>query len=81
MNTERQIPTLSALAMAAMYQRLDVPAVQVAQEYLGLSESEAKRRATTGALPWPVWRAGGQKSPWLIRVEDLAAWRDRECGS
>jgi Pyocin activator protein PrtN len=45
---------------------------RVAPKYFGLSFSEAKRRAVSDLLPCRVFRLGGQKSPWLVSVGDLA---------
>jgi len=38
----------------------------------GLTPDEAAKRAARAALPVPAYRAGSQKSPWLVDVEDLA---------
>lgn len=56
----------------------DIPLELVAERYLGLDERTAKMRAARGELPFPSFRAGSQKAPWLVRVTDLAEWLDRE---
>jgi hypothetical protein len=38
----------------------------------GLDPAEARRRASRGALPVLAVRLSGQKSPWIVRAEDLA---------
>lgn len=38
----------------------------------GLEPAEAARRAARCGLPVPAYRAGSQKSPWLIDVVTLA---------
>lgn len=44
---------------------------------LGLDPAEAKRRAARGQLPLPAVRLSGQKSPWIVRAEDLARHVDQ----
>jgi hypothetical protein len=44
---------------------------------LGLDPREARRRASRGRLPVPALRRSGQKSPWIVRAADLAAYVDR----
>ena len=43
----------------------------------GLSFEEARRRAPSKMLPCPAFRLGGQKSPWLVSVADLAELIDQ----
>ena len=42
----------------------------------GLSAEEAAKRAGRQVLPIPVYRAGTQKSPWLVDAADLAKHLD-----
>lgn len=42
----------------------------------GLSPEEAAKRAGRQALPIPTFRAGTQKSPWLVDASRLAAFLD-----
>lgn len=56
----------------------DAPLREVASKYLGISGPEADRRANRQALPFPAYRAGSQKSPWMVRITDLAAFLDAE---
>lgn len=49
----------------------------ICQKYLGIGEKEACRQASLQILPFPVFRSS-QKSPWLVRLQDLAAWIDSE---
>ncbi len=63
--------------LMAEFGTADVPLESVAQKYLGLDAKVAKMRAARGELPFPAYRASGsQKSPWLVRITDLAAWLD-----
>jgi len=56
----------------------DIPLEQVAAKYLGIDSKSAKMRAARADLPFPAYRPGSQKSPWLVRASDLAAWLDGE---
>ncbi len=60
----------------AEYNTADIPLELVAKKYLGMDERTAKMRATRGELPFPAYRASGQKSPWLVRATDLAFYLD-----
>lgn len=68
----------TAFLLLAEFGQADVPLETVAARYLGLSPAIAKRQASTASLPFPAYRAGNQKSPWLVRITDLANWLDRE---
>ena len=50
----------------------EIPLDRVCLRYFGLSVPIAKRRACLQQLPVPAYRAGSQKSPWLISAIDLA---------
>lgn len=55
-----------------------IPLETVAERYLGVQRREALARAACGDLPFPVCRPGGsQKSPWMVYIDDLAAWLDQ----
>ena len=58
--------------LLAEYGEANIPLARVAPKYFGLSYEEARRRAPAKALPCPVFRLGGQKSPWLVSAADLA---------
>ena len=53
---------------------------EVARDYLGFSHKVAiQRKAKAGEFPFPVFRLGNsQKSPWLVSIEDLAAYIDKQ---
>jgi hypothetical protein len=63
--------------LMAEFGQADIPLEQVAAKYLGLDAAHAKRQAASQALPFPVYRAGSQKSPWMVRVSDLAEYLDK----
>lgn len=67
------------LLLAEFDGRADIPLEDVAKKYLDLSYAEASRRAARCELPFPAYRPGGtQKSPWLVRLSDLAEWLDQQ---
>jgi hypothetical protein len=43
----------------------------------GLAPEEAAKRANRQALPVPTFRAGSQKSPWLVDATALASFLDQ----
>lgn len=55
----------------------DAPLEAVAERYLGLDAKSARAKANRGDLPFPAYRAGSQKAPWLVRIADIADWRAR----
>lgn len=60
------------MLLLAEFEEADVPLAKVAPKYLGLEERQWKRLASLQQLPFPVFRAGNQKSPWLVSVIELA---------
>lgn len=64
--------------LMAEFGQTDIPLEPVAARYLGMDERVARAKAGRGELPFPAFRAGTQKSPWMVRVTDLAEWLDRE---
>ncbi len=58
--------------------RTEIPLAEICSDFLGLSEQEARRRASLQRLPFPVHRLGSQKSPWLVSIGDLAAHIDQQ---
>ena len=66
--------------LLAEFGEANIPLERVAPKYFGLSFEEARRRAPAKMLPCAVFRLGGQKSPWLVSVVDLAELIDRRRG-
>jgi hypothetical protein len=64
--------------LLAEFGEANIPLARVAPKYFGLSPIEARRRAPGQRLPCPVFRLGGQKSPWLVSASDLAQAIDKE---
>ena len=68
----------TTLLLMAEHGTADVPLEVVAAQYLGIGAKAAVARALKAELPFPAYRPGSQKSPWLVRITDLAAWLDAE---
>ena len=58
------------------YGAADIELERITDKYLGISRREAYRRANRGDLPFPAYRAGSAKSPWMVRITDLAQHLD-----
>lgn len=64
--------------LLAEFGTAEIPLSLIAPKFFGLTEAEAKRRAALQDLPIPVYRAGSQKSPWLVSAADLAKYLDEQ---
>lgn len=64
--------TSTYFSLLAEFGTADIELTRVCTKYFGLTEAEAKRRATMNRLPVPAFHAGSQKSPWLVSAVDLA---------
>ena len=64
--------------LLAEFGEANVPLERVAPKYFGLSYAEARRRAPAKMFPCRAFRLGGQKSPWLVSVADLAELIDQQ---
>ena len=62
--------------LLAEYETAQIPLSACAQKVFGLSPDEAAARARRHALPVPCYRAGTQKSPWIIDATVLADYLD-----
>ena len=72
----RMNPTYFGLL--AEFGESEIPLERVCEKYFGLSTPKMKRRACLQQLPIPAYRAGSQKSPWLISAIDLAQHIDEK---
>lgn len=61
----------------AEFQTCDIPLEDIAEKYFGYDKKKMLREANKQGFPFPVRRAGGQKSQWLVNANDLADWIDR----
>lgn len=67
----------TARVLAERYGARDIPLAEVAARFFGLSAEQASKAASRGRLPVPTFRARpSQKSPLLVRVDDLAQLLD-----
>lgn len=62
-------------AIMAEYETAQIPVERCAGLF-GLDPKEASRRASLQRLPVPAFRAGTQKSPWLVDAKQLAEHLD-----
>jgi hypothetical protein len=62
--------------LMATYRDAVVPLADICEKYFGLGVPKAKRAARMRKLPVPVLRLGDQKSPWMVRLTDLAEYID-----
>ena len=61
------------LLLAAKYETPLIPLRDICEEYFGLSEGEARKRANLNQLPIPTIRLNdSQKSPVCVYLADLA---------
>lgn len=65
------------LLLMAEFEEADIPLARVAEKYLGMTERQWKRAAALQQLPFPVFRAGSQKAPWMVSVNALAQFLDK----
>jgi hypothetical protein len=70
--------TPTYFGLFAEFGESEIPLHRVCEKYFGLSASKAKKRACLHQLPIPAYRAGSQKSPWLISAADLAKHIDQQ---
>lgn len=64
--------------LMAEYETADIPLRDVAEKYFGLDFKKACDKARTQSLPVPVYRAGSQKSQWLVSAVVLAEYLDKQ---
>ena len=69
--------TSSYFGLLAEFGTADIPLSSVALKYFGITDREAKRRASMNRLPIPCYRSGSQKSPWLVSAADLSNHIDK----
>lgn len=66
-----------ALLLLLEFEETDIPVAKIAPKYLGMDERTWKRAASLQQLPFPCFRAGNQKSPWLVSITAFAEFLDR----
>ena len=70
--------TSTYFALLAEFGTANIPLERLAGPYFGLSPDKAAQRAARYQLPVPAFRAGSQKSPWLVSAAVLAEYLDRQ---
>ena len=50
----------------------------VADKFLDLTPEQANRKAAKGDLPFPVFRVGSAKSPWLVDIKHVADFIEKQ---
>lgn len=68
----------TAFALLARFESPTVKLEDICAEYFGMDKDKAYQLASVNELPVPTFRAGSQKSPRLIHVDDLAKWLDEQ---
>ena len=64
--------------LLAEFGESEIPLAKVAPKFLGLELAKAARQAAMNRLPFPAYRAGTQKSPWLVSAAELAKYLDQQ---
>jgi hypothetical protein len=68
----------TAFALLARFESPTVKLEDICAEYFGMDKDKAYQLANLNNLPVPTFRAGSQKSPRLVHVDDLAKWLDEQ---
>ena len=68
----------TAFALFARFESPTVKLEDICAEFFGMDKDKAYQNASLNNLPVPTFRAGSQKSPRLIHVDDLAKWLDEQ---
>lgn len=56
-----------------------IPLKDICDAFLNISVTTAQRKARLNELPFPAFRLGlSQKSPWLVSLDDLAVFIDKQ---
>jgi hypothetical protein len=63
-------------ALMAEFGTGHVPVTELGKKFFGYDEQKAKAVASSNKFPFPVFRAGGQKSPWMADISEVAKYLD-----
>ena len=77
---DHRVPTATSRQAIELLQnefggRAQVPVVEIAP-LLGMAPKRALALARKNKLPFPAYRLGTQRSPWLVHVTDLARYSE-----
>lgn len=64
-------------ALMAEFGTGHIPVTEVGRKYFGYDDRKAKAEAAKGRYPFPVFRAGGQKSIWMVDICVFADYLDK----
>ena len=64
--------------LLAEFGTAQIPLETICKQYFDMEYPEARKAASKQLLPVPVIRLGSQKSPWIVHVNDLAAFIDAQ---
>ncbi len=78
MQQQQMVRTSVYFGLMSEFGTTEVPLVDVASKYLNLDERSAKERASAQELPFPVYRCGSRKSPWMVNIGALAQFLERQ---
>lgn len=68
----------TAYALLARFESPTPRLEDVCKEFFGMDKDVAYQRANLNELPVPTFRLGGQKSPRLVHIDDLAKMLDEQ---
>ncbi|WP_419533338.1 pyocin activator PrtN family protein [Endozoicomonas sp.] len=68
--------------LLAQYEKVFIPLEDVCRDYFNIGALKARQMAARGELPIPVMRgSASQKSPYLVKLDDLASYLDGQYAS
>lgn len=82
--TDRAETPSTAFVLTMRYQSTTVPLEEIIKHYMPhVGIDQAKRRAAEQTLPFQAFKAdkNSHKSPYLVRVADVAAWLDSQAAA
>lgn len=66
------------MLLMARYETATIPLEDIREEYFNVtSKRESDAKARSHDYPIPVFKLGGQRSPWMVHIKDLAAHIDK----
>lgn len=66
------------MLLMAQYESPTIPLEEVRETYFNItSKRESDNKARNHDYPVPVFKLGGQRSPWMLHIKDLADYIDR----
>lgn len=65
--------------LMAEYETTAIPLKTIAAKYFGITnDRQLNEKARHNEFPFPIFRSGGQKSDWMVSLQDLAEWLDSQ---